>query len=185
MPAAQTNVWLDTPTIAVGYDLSHQPFLQAMPSDADIVDLAQPAGRHRDAAVDLLARFFREESFSTPRSCIGENLDQMLADRTCRIALAVARGEPVGIVTVTTMLYIEWGRLAEIGDLYVVPGHRGRGLARRLVGAAIDWSKARGCTGIYVTVTPAGETRHHLASFYRRLAFESTGRTTMGMTLSS
>jgi hypothetical protein len=25
------------------------------------------------------------------------------------------------IVTVTTMLYVEWGRLGEIGDLYVLP----------------------------------------------------------------
>jgi aminoglycoside 6'-N-acetyltransferase I len=154
-----------------------------MPSDADIIDLAQSTDGHRDAALDLLARFFREEGFSTSRQRIGENLDRMLADRTCWIALAAFGSELVGIVTVTTMLYIEWGRLAEIGDLYVAPEHRRRGLARRLVEAAIDWSKQRGCSGVYVTVTPVGEGRHRLSEFYRRLAFESTGRTTLSMVL--
>jgi GNAT superfamily N-acetyltransferase len=51
----------------------------------------------------------------------------------------------VGIVTVTSMVYIEWGRLGEIGDLYVLPEARGNGIARRLVQAAIDWCRARGC----------------------------------------
>jgi len=77
------------------------------------------------------------------------------------------------------MLYVEWGRVAEIGDLYVEPAHRGRGWARCLVGAAIDWSRRRGCGSLYVTVTPEGEARHRLSQFYKGLDFEPTGRTTM------
>ena len=43
------------------------------------------------------------------------------------IALAWRDGTTVGVVTVTTMLYVEWGRLGEIGDLYVLP----KGAAQR------------------------------------------------------
>ena len=45
--------------------------------------------------------------------------------------------DSAGIVTVTTMLYVEWGRLGEIGDLYVLPEFRMKGIARSLVEAAI------------------------------------------------
>jgi GNAT superfamily N-acetyltransferase len=83
----------------------------------------------------------------------------------------------VGIVTVTSMVYIEWGRLGEIGDLYVLPEARGNGIARRLVQAAIDWCRARGCSAVEATTTPLGEAAHGLRSFYSRLGFAATGRT--------
>jgi ribosomal protein S18 acetylase RimI-like enzyme len=46
-------------------------------------------------------------------------------------------GKIAGVVTVTTMLYVEWGRLGEIGDLYVVPEFRMKGIARSLVEAGV------------------------------------------------
>jgi aminoglycoside 6'-N-acetyltransferase I len=150
-----------------------------LPHPADAMQIEKVSDRRRDAAVDLLTRFFREEGFSTPRHLIVQNVEQMIADEACWIAVAVVLGQLSGVITVTTMRYVEWGRLAEIGDLYIVPAHRGRGLARKLVAAAIDWSRQRGCTGIYVTVTPEGEARHRLSRFYERLDFKRTGRTTM------
>lgn len=150
-----------------------------LPHPADALQIEKVSDRRRDAAVDLLTRFFREEGFSTPQHLIAQNVEQMIADETCWIAVAVVLGRLSGVITVTTMRYVEWGRLAEIGDLYIVPAHRGRGLARKLVDAAIDWSRQRGCTGIYVTVTPEGEARHRLSRFYERLDFKPTGRTTM------
>ena len=155
-----------------------------MTSRISIRPIASAADPVRDAAVDLLARFFQEEGFSTPRRRIGENLDRMLADDTCWVATAVADDRPVGVVTVTTMLYVEWGRLAEIGDLYVLREYRGRGLARGLVAAAAGWSRERGCPNAFVTITPDGEARHQLSRFYQRLDFRSDGRTTMTMALS-
>jgi len=131
---------------------------------------------YRAAAIELLARFFGEEGFATPPARLVANLDRMLADDTCWVADG---NHSVGVITVTTMLYVEWGRLAEIGDLYVIPGHRGRGLARRLIAAAVDWAGRRGCSGTYATLTPDGEARHQLSRFYAKLDFRPTGRTTM------
>jgi GNAT superfamily N-acetyltransferase len=136
---------------------------------------------HREVAVDLLARFFAEEGLSTPRARIAENLDRMRADPACWSAVAVIDQAPRAIVTVTTMLYIEWGRLAEIGDLYVLPQHRGQGLGRALIAAAIAWSRTGGCSGVYITLMPQSEARHSLSQFYGRLGFRPTGRTTMNL----
>ena len=64
---------------------------------------------------------------------IAENFDRMLADPFCWSALAIDDETAQAVITVSTVLYVEWGRLGEIGDLYVLPEHRRKGLARRLV----------------------------------------------------
>jgi len=144
-----------------------------------VAEITSASDRHYRAAIDLLVRFFAEEGFKTPCEQIAQNLRNMLADEGCWAAVLLEHEQPVGVVTVSTMLYVEHGRLAEIGDLYVVPVRRGRGLARRLVDAAIDWSRRRGCSGVFITLTLEGEARHRLSDFYKRLAFAPTQRTTM------
>jgi GNAT superfamily N-acetyltransferase len=130
----------------------------------------------RDAAIELLARFFREEEFATPPSRIAENFDRMLADLFCWSALAIDGGTAQAVITVSTVLYVEWGRLGEIGDLYVLPEHRRKGLARCLVEHAKTWCRARGCSAVSVTITPVGERRHRLSQFYASLGFAPSGR---------
>jgi GNAT superfamily N-acetyltransferase len=115
----------------------------AMPGKIQVV-----TGERRDAAVGLLVRFFHEEGFATPPSRIAENLDRMLADPSCWCALAVEGGAAHAVVTVSTLLYVEWGRLGEIRDPYVLPEHRHRGLARHLVEHAKAWCRAQGCTAV-------------------------------------
>jgi ribosomal protein S18 acetylase RimI-like enzyme len=154
-------------------------------SSQRVVQIADIHDRYHEAAVALLTRFFKEESFATPRDRIAQNFVRMLTDDSCWAAVALEHEQVIGVVTVTTMLYVEWGRLAEIGDLYVDPAHRGRGFARHLVNAAVEWSQQRGCSSVYVTVTPEGEARHRLSRFYQALDFEQTGRTTMMLTASA
>ena len=74
-----------------------------------------------EAATDLLCRFFREEGFVGDRELIRANLNALRNDAHQWAAVCITDGKIAGIVTVTTMLYVEWGRLGEIGDLYVVP----------------------------------------------------------------
>src|SRR5262249_8574663 len=88
-----------------------------------------------------------------------------------------------GIVTVSTVLYVEWGRLGEIGDLYVLPEHRRKGLARRLVEHAKSWCRTQGCSAVSVTITPAGERRHRLSQYYAGLGFAQSGRMSASATL--
>jgi GNAT superfamily N-acetyltransferase len=103
--------------------------------DLEIIPLD---AHNTEMAVSLLHRFFQEEGFCGDRAIIAANLEWMCRDDNHWVAVASNKGHLVGIVTVTSMLYIEWGRLGEIGDLYVLPEARGNGIARRLVQAAID-----------------------------------------------
>ena len=130
----------------------------------------------RDAAIELLDRFFREEEFATRPSRIAENFHRMLADPLYWSALASDGEAAQAVITVSTLLYVEWGRLGEIGDLYVLPQHRRKGLARCLVEHAKAWCRAQGCSAVSVTITPAGERRHGLSQFYARLGFAQSGR---------
>lgn len=90
--------------------------------------------------------------------------------------LAIAEDVPLGIVTVSTSRDIEFGRLAEIGDLYVLPDVRNRGIANRLIQAAMSWCRKTGCSAALVTVTPEGDRLHGLRRFYEGLGFKSSDR---------
>src|ERR1700749_4946508 len=103
----------------------------------------------------------------------------MRAHPTYGAPAAYESGRMVGVVTVTTMLYVEWGRLGEIGDLYVLPQHRRQGIARQLVRAAMLWCRDVHCSAVQCTITPQGEQTHRLSQLYARLDFRPTGRTIM------
>jgi GNAT superfamily N-acetyltransferase len=149
-----------------------------LPSEIQIVTV-----KTSETAIELLARFFRDEEFATPLSRIAENFDRMLADPFCWSALAIDGETAQAVITVSTVLYVEWGRLGEIGDLYVLPEHRRTGLARRLVEFAKAWCRMQGCSAVSVTITPAGERRHGLSQFYARLGFAQSGRMIASATL--
>ncbi|HEX6770699.1 MAG TPA: GNAT family N-acetyltransferase [Acidobacteriaceae bacterium] len=129
------------------------------------------------SAIHLLVRFFAEEGFSGDPATIAARFEAMRNDTHHWAALAFNDGQPVGVVTVTTNLYVEWGRMAEIADLYVLPELRRRGVARALIHSAVAWSKNHGCSGVAVIMTPEGEAAHGLSRFYEGQGFARTGRT--------
>jgi GNAT superfamily N-acetyltransferase len=127
------------------------------------------------AATMLLQRFFREEAFTTPGETIAANLRTMLALDRCAVLLAEDAEDAVGVATVSMDFGIEYGWSAELGDLYVVPQHRGRGVSRALVAAAEGWLRGMGAAGYQVTVTPHGADAD-LRRFYLQLGFAAEGR---------
>jgi GNAT superfamily N-acetyltransferase len=100
----------------------------------------------------------------------------MLAAAHHWIGLAWVDGVAIGVVTVTTMLYVEWGRLGEIGDLYVLPTARRKGIATALIDAAKAKCRELGCSAVSVVITPEGEARHGLTCYYERFGFVGSGR---------
>jgi len=128
------------------------------------------------SAILLLQRFFREEGFDTPDDVIAANTRRMLGLDVCAILQAEEDGVAIGVATVSMDFGIEFGWSAEMGDLYILPEWRGRGIARLIVAAAEDYLRARGAAGYQVTVTPFGEQSHGLRNFYRALGFAEEGR---------
>ncbi|MBK1866715.1 GNAT family N-acetyltransferase [Aestuariivirga sp. YIM B02566] len=127
-------------------------------------------------ATKLLIRFFREEQFDTPDEIIERNTATLAGLDTCGLFIAEADGRTIGVATVSLEFGVEFGWGAEMGDLYVLPDWRGKGVSRRLVQAIEDFLKDRGASFYQVTVTPYARDAHDLGKFYEGLGFGSEGR---------
>jgi GNAT superfamily N-acetyltransferase len=127
-------------------------------------------------ATTLLKRFFREEGFDTPDEVIASNTIKMASLDVCGLLIAEAGGATIGVATVSMDFGIEYGWSAEMGDLYVLPEWRGKGVSIALVKAIEDFLKSKGAAGYQVTVTPYASEHHDLKQFYMRLGFDDEGR---------
>ena len=134
-------------------------------------------------ALDLLSRFFREEGFSTPVDRMRENLRIMLTIPTSAVFLAWRGSKAVGVATVSSSVGIEYGRSAELEDLYVLPVERGTGVGSKLIGEVIGWCSERGVSSLLVTVTPEGELKHRLIDYYSQRGFTNTRRLILERTM--
>lgn len=143
---------------------------------SEVVVRRLTAASDLSAATGLLIRFFHEEGFETPDDTIAANTRQMAGIEQCGLFAAEAGSAMVGVATVSLEFGIEFGWSAEMGDLYVVPQWRRRGVSRLLVHAVEGFLKEKGAAGYQVTVTPHAEDRHGLREFYRSLGFASEGR---------
>jgi GNAT superfamily N-acetyltransferase len=134
------------------------------------------AGDDLSAPIALLQRFFVEEGFSTEAEVIARNTKMLAGLSNCGLFVAEGNREVVGVATLSLEFGIEFGWSAEMGDLYVLPEWRGKGVSRLLIDGAEALLKAKGATGYQVTVTPFAEEHHALGRFYEKLGFESEGR---------
>jgi len=99
------------------------------------------------AAAELLVRFFEEEAFETPAEVIRQRAAQMAAIDACGLFIAEAAHSALGVATVSLEFGIEFGWSAEIGDLYVVPEWRRKGVSRALLRAIESLLCERGASG--------------------------------------
>lgn len=129
-----------------------------------------------EAALELLVRFFREEGFEAPQERMRDSLQVVIQGPDSAVFVAWQDGQALGVATVTTTAGLEYGRSAELEDLYVLPEARGSGVARGLIAVVCAWCRAAGCTTVQVIVTPEGQAAHNLVDYYRRRGFVHTGR---------
>ena len=134
------------------------------------------SGEDTTAAEDLLIGFFREEGFDTPPETIRANCRELARQDICALFLAETGPSPAGVSTISLNFGIEYGWLGEMGDLYVLPEFRGRGVARGLISEIEGFLKSHGASGYQVTVTPYARRAHALQHFYARLGFGAEGR---------
>ncbi len=133
----------------------------------------------REAAVsdiaDLVGRFFTEEGFDLP-SDIDHRVLQYVREAGHVVLLAYRGDTAIGFATAARGFSLEYGRYAEMEDLYVMPQERRTGVAKRLVQEIGEWARDQGCSVLLVTVTPEGERSHGLKRFYGGLGFQDRGR---------
>jgi GNAT superfamily N-acetyltransferase len=128
-------------------------------------------------AITLLQRFFREEGFDTPDQVIARNTARLAGLEICGLFVAEVDGTAAGVATVSMDFGVEFGWSGEMGDLYVLPAWRGRGVSKALVDAVEAFLHAKGASGYQVTITPHAAETYGLAAFYGRLGFDHEGRT--------
>lgn len=130
-----------------------------------------------ESTSNLLTRFFREEAFELPGEGMTARLDKYRRTPGHGVFVAIAGGRTVtGAATIAVRFSLEYGRYAELEDLYVVPEERGRGTGRALIERATSWAAEQGARSVLVTVTPEGQAAHDLLAFYARLGFVDDGR---------
>lgn len=129
-----------------------------------------------DALVPLITAFFIEEGIDAAEAGWRANLAAMIADpRTCFL-VAERDGVPVGFASATYTNGIEFGRSAEIEDLFVLGPYRGLGIGRALFEAMLAWARDVGAAMAIVVLTPAGQADGGLAAFYDSYGFTASDR---------
>jgi ribosomal protein S18 acetylase RimI-like enzyme len=137
---------------------------------------AQPAIRVADPGdavivATLLHEFNIEYETPTPEVIVlADRLRRLLADR---LTFAVLAGRPevgVALVTLRTSVWYE-GFVAALDELYVAPGHRGRGLGARMLAAVEDEVRCRGGDVVEINVDGDGG---GAPRFYQRHGYRNT-----------
>jgi len=129
-----------------------------------------------EVAFNLLLQFFNEEGFDTPAVELRASLETMITASSSAVFLACQDSEPVGVATVMTSVGLEYGKSAEIEDLYVLPHARKQGVAGRLIEEICAWCQVNGVTTVLVTVTAEGDARYNLLEYYQQRGFTDNKR---------
>jgi len=86
-------------------------------------------------------------------------------DRDADVLLAVDGERIVGLASVyADILSIRYGPRCWLQDLVVASTHRGEGIGAKLIEAASEWARERGCTHLALS---SGEGRKDAHRFYR------------------
>jgi GNAT superfamily N-acetyltransferase len=107
---------------------------------------------------------WRDESWETHADEIAEVV------RDGGAFLAEASGEPVGFA----LAWPEGRNALKLGDLYVSPEHRGKGIGRALVYAVAELARSRGAAHVHLTANLEA------LPFYDRLPFGEESRNLFG-----
>ena len=127
------------------------------------------------ALAEMIGALFRLESDFRPDVAAQlRGLERLLSAPPAQARIAVARSPqgPVGVAVAQLLVSTSEGALsAWIEDVYVLPGWRGRGVGRALVGQLLDWAQAAGATRAQLLADRGNEPA---LAFYRRLGWAST-----------
>ena len=115
----------------------------------------------------LLTQVFLENNLGVPDKAALDRFENTIRQDRVRFLMALEGPRVVGVISVTfSFSTMNMRPYALLGDLYVHPGHRGRGCAAALIVAAMDAAHNEGCTHA-VTVSDDG-----IQGIYERFGWE-------------
>lgn len=143
----------------------------------------QPAGvADRSLLFELMREFWAAEGLPWDDAMVAGALDRLLADpRYGRAWLARSDGEVLGYAIAAFGFSVEYGGIdAFVDELYVRPGHRGRGVGTALMDALEAGCREADAAVLHLEVDHANEDGQRL---YRRLGFAGHDRYLMSKPL--
>ncbi len=119
-----------------------------------------------DGFLALLTQVFLENDLGVPDKAALDRFENTIRQDRVRFLMALEQQRVVGVISVTfSFSTMQMRPYAILGDLYVHPGHRGRGCAAALVVAGMDAAHREGCAHC-VTVSYEG-----LQGIYQRFGW--------------
>lgn len=105
--------------------------------------------------------------------CYEDAFREIAEDKNSVILVICVRGAVAGSLQVTFARYLSnmGGLRATVENVHVASEMQNMGLGTRLMNAAIETAKKRGCSIVQLT---SNKTRKDAHRFYRRLGFENT-----------
>lgn len=120
----------------------------------------------------LLSQVFVEQGVGMPDTAAFDDLENAIKSGRVRYFMALEQDRVVGVVSLTFgFSTIRMKPIALLGDLYVHPGHRGRGAAAALIMAAMDNAHRERCD--YVTT----QTAEGMEGIFERYGWATSNRT--------
>lgn len=135
--------------------------------------------RDLETLVCLYTAFFKEDGITTSVPTIRANLSTMLDDPRAIIWVVEVDRVVVGLASSTLTTGVEFGTIAELEDLYVIPSARGQGLSRKLIYNVSEWAEGNGASLLHLVITPEAESNQMLTAYYEKLGFHQLPRLAM------
>ena len=128
-----------------------------------------------DAVIALLTAQLEEHAIPLAPELLAAAVDGALADDgRALVLLAREGGRPIRVAYLSFQWTLErGGRVMWLEELYVLPERRGKGIGQRLLDAALEGGRARGCLAVELE----GEGSHsRAANLYARAGFGALDR---------
>ncbi len=136
---------------------------------ATLADLETVLALHRD--------FFAEDGYAFREEESRANLARLLEDSGLGRVFVVEEGAVVGYLVLTFGFSLEFhGDNAVVDELYIAPGHRGRGLGPQALAAAEAACRERGIRAVHLLVE---RYKTEVQELYRRVGFVAYDRVIM------
>jgi len=160
-------------------DLVFIPMIQSF-----IMEIIKADKSHKDHVLRLLDNFitFYNETTNPERALIstiakesgGPMFDTIVDSSKSAIFLVKDEGDYIGIATVYKIPQIRHGKYcAEIEEMYIEPKFHGKGVAKILINAIIEWAKENGLRSVRLESSNELKRAH---SFYEKTGFKFYGR---------
>lgn len=118
--------------------------------------------------------YLRREARRPP---VADSLSDAIDDPQQAVVVGALDTVGVGYATVTTEVLPDGARIAEIGEIFVLPDARGVGVGEVMLDAVMDWARTQGCTHLEGSVLPgnrAGKNFFERAAMVTRVLRVST-----------